>query len=92
MDQPRVEENTDASGHTRQGLDDKATEHSQQASRIYILVFFWVVIIAAIPFWWNVTSIQRLSIPEARVNTLEGRKVSPRCSHRCNQALTISQS
>lgn len=58
-----------------QKLEDDIIELSQKTTRGYILSFFWVVIILAIPFWWNATSIERLSIPEGRVRSLEEKKV-----------------
>lgn len=55
--------------------EDEHMESTQQASRRYILISYWIVIILAVPFWWTVTSIERLGIPEARVEQLAGRHV-----------------
>ena len=56
--------------------EDERLEAVQKSSRRHILVFYWIVAILAVPFWWGMTSIQRLSIPEARVQEQSGRRVS----------------
>ncbi|KAJ6473588.1 phosphatidylinositol-glycan biosynthesis class S protein-domain-containing protein [Mycena vitilis] len=38
-------------------------------NRRLIIASYWVVIIAAIPLWWHITSIERLSLPNARVHS-----------------------
>lgn len=38
-----------------------------------ILVAYWAVILLALPLWWTTTSIQRLSLPTSRVESLSGR-------------------
>lgn len=70
-----MDTNTDPARND-QNAEDDSVEQSNKPTRLYILGFFWAVIILAVPFWWNATSIERLSIPEGRVRSLEGRKVS----------------
>lgn len=55
--------------------EDLRLEDEQESSRKYILIFYWVVCLAAVPFWWYSTSIVRLSIPETRVGDLGHRRV-----------------
>ena len=38
------------------------------ATRRLIIASYWLVILLALPLWWNITSIQRLSLPAARVD------------------------
>ncbi|EGN92894.1 hypothetical protein SERLA73DRAFT_98679 [Serpula lacrymans var. lacrymans S7.3] len=38
-----------------------------QRTRRSILASYWIVIFLALPFWWHTTSIERLSLPSARV-------------------------
>ncbi|KAI0806266.1 phosphatidylinositol-glycan biosynthesis class S protein-domain-containing protein [Irpex lacteus] len=40
-------------------------------TRRRIIASYWVVIILAIPIWWRITSIDRLSLPESRVSALD---------------------
>lgn len=66
--------------------NDTATEHDyldedeklnlvQLTSRRHILVFYWLVVLLAVPFWWKATSIERQSVPEERVKEQTGRPV-----------------
>lgn len=45
-------------------------------TRRRIIASYWVVIILAIPIWWRITSIDRLSLPESRVSALDAQYVS----------------
>lgn len=55
--------------------EDQRMELTQQTSRRYILIFYWAVVLLAVPFWWKTTSIERQSIPERRVKEQTGRLV-----------------
>ena len=55
--------------------EDENLGLSQQTSRRYILVFYWVVVLLVVPHWWKSTSIERQSIPEERVKEQSGRLV-----------------
>lgn len=59
------------------GEDDVRLERSQKIPRRYILAFYWVVVILAIPFWWRSTSITRHSMPERRVQEQSRLRVCP---------------
>ncbi|KAJ7792947.1 phosphatidylinositol-glycan biosynthesis class S protein-domain-containing protein [Mycena olivaceomarginata] len=43
--------------------------------RRLIIASYWVVIIAGIPLWWHITSIERLSLPTARVHAQAGNQL-----------------
>ena len=45
-------------------------------TRRRIIASYWVVIILAIPIWWRITSIDRLSLPVSRVSALDKQDVS----------------
>ncbi|KAJ6588774.1 phosphatidylinositol-glycan biosynthesis class S protein-domain-containing protein [Mycena capillaripes] len=44
-------------------------------NRRLIIASYWVVIIAAIPLWWHITSIERLSLPTTRVHAQAGNQL-----------------
>ncbi|KAJ7634753.1 phosphatidylinositol-glycan biosynthesis class S protein-domain-containing protein [Roridomyces roridus] len=48
-------------------LRDPAGLFSESIRRL-IIASYWLVIIAAIPLWWQTTSIERLSLPTSRVH------------------------
>ncbi|KAJ7266892.1 phosphatidylinositol-glycan biosynthesis class S protein-domain-containing protein [Mycena haematopus] len=43
--------------------------YQSEYNRRLIIVSYWLLIIAAIPLWWHITSIQRLSLPTSRIHT-----------------------
>ncbi|KAF9234268.1 phosphatidylinositol-glycan biosynthesis class S protein-domain-containing protein [Melanogaster broomeanus] len=43
-------------------------------TRRLILASYWTIIILALPFWWNLTSIERIALPSNRVRTQLDRK------------------
>lgn len=50
-------------------LQDPSTLFFQRDGvRRLIITSYWIVILLAIPLWWNITSIERLSLPWSRVN------------------------
>ncbi|KAF8190376.1 phosphatidylinositol-glycan biosynthesis class S protein-domain-containing protein [Mycena galopus ATCC 62051] len=42
--------------------------YQSEYNRRLIIASYWVLIIAAIPLWWHITSIERLSLPTSRVH------------------------
>jgi phosphatidylinositol glycan class S len=44
--------------------------------RRLIIVSYWLIAVTAACIWWNATSIERLSLPEARVHAQASRTVS----------------
>ncbi|WVQ81496.1 hypothetical protein IAT38_003620 [Cryptococcus sp. DSM 104549] len=48
-----------------------ATLNPPPRTRLAILVSFPLLILLALPFWWYTTSIERLPLPEARIDALE---------------------
>ncbi|KAK7039552.1 GPI transamidase component PIG-S [Favolaschia claudopus] len=42
--------------------------YQSDSIRRLIIASYWLFIIAAIPLWWHITSIERLSLPTARVH------------------------
>lgn len=46
-----------------------------------ILLAYSLIVIFALPLWWYTTSIQRLSLPVGRIQTIEGTEVSIRYIH-----------
>ncbi len=49
-------------------LDPSTLFFQFDGTRRRILISYWIVILLATPLWWNITSIQRLSLPSSRVN------------------------
>lgn len=48
---------------------DPSTIHFQSPNvRRLIILSYWAVVVLAIPLWWSTTSIQRLALPNVRVN------------------------
>jgi hypothetical protein len=41
--------------------------HQAQGVHRAILTAYWAVIIICLPIWWSMTSIERLSLPTARI-------------------------
>jgi phosphatidylinositol glycan class S len=41
-------------------------------SRRPIIIAYWAVVLCAVPLWWYTTSIERLSLPAARVAAVAG--------------------
>lgn len=51
--------------------------HQSDTTRRSIIAAYWIVIALCLPIWWNLTSIERLSLPKTRIERLhrEGHKV-----------------
>lgn len=47
--------------------------YQQSSIRRLILSSYWIVILLAVPLWWRLTSITRLSLPVTRVLSEEGK-------------------
>ncbi|KAA1472038.1 hypothetical protein DENSPDRAFT_896001 [Dentipellis sp. KUC8613] len=47
----------------------------QPKIRRIILASYWAIVILAIPLWWTTTSIERLSLPAARVHAQEDKQL-----------------
>lgn len=48
---------------------DPSTIHFQSPNvRRLIIISYWAAVMLALPLWWSTTSIQRLALPNARVN------------------------
>jgi hypothetical protein len=46
-------------------LEDRATSHA--TARLGMVVAVWVVVVAALPFWWATTTVYRAAIPFGRI-------------------------
>ncbi|KAI6148739.1 phosphatidylinositol-glycan biosynthesis class S protein-domain-containing protein [Pisolithus tinctorius] len=58
--------------------DPQSLSFQRPIIRRLILGSYWVVILFAIPFWWRLTSIERIALPSSRVHAqLEKRPVFP---------------
>ncbi|KAI6040889.1 phosphatidylinositol-glycan biosynthesis class S protein-domain-containing protein [Pisolithus marmoratus] len=58
--------------------DPRTLSFQRPIIRRLILGSYWVVILFAIPFWWRLTSIERIALPSSRVHAqLEKRPVFP---------------
>ncbi|KAJ6495282.1 phosphatidylinositol-glycan biosynthesis class S protein-domain-containing protein [Mycena sanguinolenta] len=55
--------------------DPSSLFYQSEHIRRLIILSFWLVIIAAIPLWWHITSIQRLSLPTSRVHAQAGNQL-----------------
>ena len=53
--------------------DDERVFFQSRKVRWSILAAYWAVILLALPLWWTMTSIQRLSLPTPRVEDLTRR-------------------
>lgn len=58
-------------------VDPSRLSFESVLTRRRIVASYWLVIILAIPLWWKITSIDRLSLPEPRVRAVVERRVSP---------------
>ena len=54
--------------------------HQSETTRRSIIAAYWIVVVLCLPIWWNLTSIERLSLPKTRIDRLdkEGHKVRQR--------------
>jgi len=43
--------------------------------RRLVLGSYWIIILLALPFWWRLTSIERIALPSVRVRTQLDRKL-----------------
>ena len=65
----------------RSGVDEELVlpqlHHQSETTRRSIIAAYWIVVVLCLPLWWNLTSIERLSLPTARIERLdkEGNKV-----------------
>ncbi|KAI0696818.1 phosphatidylinositol-glycan biosynthesis class S protein-domain-containing protein [Cytidiella melzeri] len=51
-------------------VDPSRLSFESVVTRRRIIASYWVVVLLAIPLWWRMTSIDRLSLPESRVSAL----------------------
>lgn len=58
------------------GADPSRLSFESAWTRRKILASYWIAVILAIPLWWKITSIDRLSLPGARVRSLDGKEVN----------------
>ena len=47
--------------------DPSQLSFQSSRTRRAVLGAYWIVILLALPFWWHITSIERLSLPSGRV-------------------------
>lgn len=62
--------NKNLGGSMPEDADDERIFFQTRKVRWSILVAYWTVILLALPLWWTMTSIQRLSLPTSRVEEL----------------------
>ncbi|KAF7344519.1 GPI transamidase component PIG-S [Mycena sanguinolenta] len=55
--------------------DPSSLFYQSEYIRRLIIGSYWLVIIAAVPLWWHITSIQRLSLPTSRVRAQAGNQL-----------------
>ncbi|EKM76786.1 hypothetical protein AGABI1DRAFT_108623 [Agaricus bisporus var. burnettii JB137-S8] len=49
--------------------EPSALFYQSKAVKRGIIFSYWTLILLAVPLWWHTTSIQRLSLPESRINS-----------------------
>ncbi|KAJ1310857.1 hypothetical protein OPQ81_009375 [Rhizoctonia solani] len=52
-----------------------ASSYPHDKGRFKIIITYWVVIIAAAPVWWVLTTVQRLPLPEAQVKEASSKRI-----------------
>ena len=57
-------------------VDPSKLPFESTRTRRWIVASYWAVILLAVPLWWKITSIDRLSLPESRVRAIVDRTVS----------------
>ena len=68
------------------GVDEELVlpqpHHQSDTTRRAIIAAYWIVVALCLPIWWNLTSIERLSLPKTRIERLDraGNKVRQRDS------------
>ncbi|KAI0346662.1 hypothetical protein BDW22DRAFT_1352823 [Trametopsis cervina] len=55
----------------RPPVDPSTLFFESPLTRRRIIASYWIVFLLAIPIWWKITSIDRLSLPESRVSALD---------------------
>lgn len=59
------------------GLKEPSTlPFEQTRTRLWILTSYLLLVVLALPLWWSTTSIERLSLPTSRVDSLGSKEVS----------------
>ncbi|CCA77301.1 hypothetical protein PIIN_11278 [Serendipita indica DSM 11827] len=51
----------------RQEIQFPAVSHQESQLLQRILLAYWAVVLACLPIWWSMTSIQRLPLPVSRI-------------------------
>jgi hypothetical protein len=65
------------SNHVDHGLKEPSTlTFEQPRTRVWILTSYLLLVFLAVPLWWSTTSIERLSLPTSRVDSLGSKEVS----------------
>ena len=65
------------SDHVDHGLKEPSTlPFEQPRTRVWILTSYLLLVVLALPLWWSTTSIERLSLPTSRVDSLRSKQVS----------------
>jgi hypothetical protein len=57
------------------GVDEELVlpqlHHQGDTTRRSIIAAYWIVVALCLPMWWNLTSIERLSLPKTRIELLD---------------------
>ncbi|CCM04395.1 uncharacterized protein FIBRA_06571 [Fibroporia radiculosa] len=61
---------------SRSSKDPSKLSFQSTKTRRLILTAYWGVILLAIPLWWRTTSIERQTLPTARVNAQQGKELT----------------
>ncbi len=65
------------SNYVDHGLKEPSTlPFEQPRIRVRILTSYLLLVVLGLPLWWSTTSIERLSLPTFRVDTLGSKEVS----------------
>lgn len=80
------------SNHVDHDLKEPSTlSFEQPRTRVWILTSYLLLVVLAVPLWWSTTSIERLSLPISRVDSVGNKEVS-RHLNGCYETLPNSQS
>lgn len=80
------------SNHVDHGLKEPSTlSFEQPRTRVWILTSYLLLVVLAVPLWWSTTSIERLSLPTSRVDSLGSKEVSRWINGYFEPCLTASQ-